>query len=252
MTTTANASFYIEDTNSLCGLDVFIGADTTTRPVVGDIIQVTGPLSNFNGVLEFNLNAANPTHLVNNLGASGYLVPAKPFVFSSATNAPLMETNVEGSLVVVSNVYLQSGGIGTNFTSGNTFLLTNLTGQTFQLFVDARLTDVIGQPIPQFAAAITGYISQHQTGAPYTTNYQIVPTYWSDIVPGTPPSTQPVLNLQQMGASLTLSWTGAAVLVSATNVAGPYVEVSGATSPFTTNAAASSVPAQFFRLYQAP
>ena len=104
MTTSANASFFIEDTNSLCGIDVFIGGDTTTRPAYGDTITVTGPIGQFNGVLEFNLNSANPTHIVNNLGPSGYTVPAKTFSFVSSNNVPLMETNYEGSLVVVPNV----------------------------------------------------------------------------------------------------------------------------------------------------
>jgi hypothetical protein len=44
---------------------------------------------------------------------------------------------------------------------------------------------------------------------------------------------------------LTLSWTGPSVLQSSTNVAGPYLDVAGATSPYTNNA---TVPQNYFRL----
>jgi hypothetical protein len=43
-----------------------------------------------------------------------------------------------------------------------------------------------------------------------------------------------------------LSWTGAFTLQSATNVAGPYLDVPGATSPYTNDSGA--LPQQFFRL----
>ena len=194
VTTAANASFYIEDTNSLCGMDVFIAGDTSTRPTNGDIIQVTGPIGQFNGVLEFNLNAANPTHIVTNLGPSGYSVPAKPFAdFSAAANFALMETNYEGSLVVVSNVLIQFGGTGTNYSS-TTFTLTNQANQTFPLFIDSRLADILGQPIPAGLVNIKGYISQFKAAAPFTNGYQLVPTYIGDIVAAPVPSTNSALS----------------------------------------------------------
>jgi hypothetical protein len=43
-----------------------------------------------------------------------------------------------------------------------------------------------------------------------------------------------------------LSWTGTSTLQSATNVAGPYLDVPGATSPYTNDSGA--LPQQFFRL----
>jgi regulation of enolase protein 1 (concanavalin A-like superfamily) len=54
--------------------------------------------------------------------------------------------------------------------------------------------------------------------------------------------------LLAMDANGVLSWSGAFVLQSATNVTGPYSDLQGATSPFTNNN--SSLPQQFFRLRQ--
>jgi hypothetical protein len=245
MTTSANASFYIEDTNNLCGIDVFIAGDTTTRPAYGDIITVTGPVGQFNGVLEMNLSAANPTHIVTNLGASGYNVPAKALAYESTTNTPLMETNYEGSLVVVSGVTIQGAGV-TNFVSGASVNLTNASGKLITLFIDSRLTDIIGQPIPTGLVNITGYVSQFKSTAPYTGSYQLVPTYAGAIVAApVTPTPEPIVP-QVQGGNLIMSWTqGNFYLASSTNVLGPYVKIPGATSPYTNNTGGGTL---FFRL----
>ena len=245
MTTAANASFYIEDTNSSCGIDVFIGGDTGTRPAYGDTVTVTGPVGQFNGVLEFNLSTSNPTHIVNNLGPSGYAVPPKPFAFTSAASAGLMETNYEGSLIIVTNVSLQNGGLS-NFVSGAALNMTNGGGQTFTLFIDSRLGDIIGQPIPTNIASITGYVSQFKTSAPFTSGYQLVPTFLGAIVTNLPIVNPIPLNIQYSGGSVTLTWSDASFnLQSALVVTGPYTTIPGAASPFTTNAINSET---FFRL----
>ena len=244
MTTPANASFWIEDTNSLAGIDVFVAGSTDLRPNVGDRIQVTGPLGIYSGVLELNLNSLNPTHVVTSLGSGFPLPVAKTFLFSSATNVSLMESNIEGSLVIVPDVYLPGGGVS-NFISSSTLQMTNLSGQIFPLFIDSRLTDVIGQPIPAGLTAITGYMTQYKTAAPYTNGYELIVTAYSQIQPGLPLGS-PTLNIQLSGANVVLTWSDASFnLQSATNVAGPYTMISGATSPFTTNTAASQL---FFRL----
>ena len=55
------------------------------------------------------------------------------------------------------------------------------------------------------------------------------------------------LNIQKSGANISLAWACPSFnLHSSTNVAGSYSTISGAASPFTTNAAASQL---FFRLF---
>ena len=243
MSTSGNASFFIEDTNSLCGIDVFIAGDTVTRPAYGDIMQITGPISQFNGVLECNLNSANPTHVAANLGPSGYTIPAKTFSFAFSNNVALMETNYEGSLVVVPNVFIQNGGSGSNFVSGASLQMTNGSGQTFTLFIDSRLGDIIGQPIPAGATTVTGYMAQFKTAIPFNSGYQLVPTYAGAITTTINPIP---LSIQASGANVVLSWNDASFnLQSATNVGGPYGNIGGAVSPFTTNAVEAQL---FFRL----
>jgi hypothetical protein len=64
-----------------------------------------------------------------------------------------------------------------------------------------------------------------------------------EVVPVAPPSLQFARN----GNALTLTWPSGWFLQSATNVAGPYLDVPGATSPWPVNMTA---PQQFFRLRQ--
>lgn len=59
----------------------------------------------------------------------------------------------------------------------------------------------------------------------------------------------PTLFVQRNDTHLVLSWSGSYTLQSATNVAGVYADVSGATSPYTN--ALTSNPQQFFRLHAA-
>lgn len=243
MTTPGNASFWIEDTNSLTGIDVFVAGSTDIRPLVGDRVQVTGPLGIFNGVLEMALSSLNPTHSVTSLGSGFPLPVAKTFDFSSATNVSLMESNIEGSLVIVPDVYLPGGGVS-NFVSSATMQMTNLSGQIFPLFIDSRLTDVIGQPIPAGLTALTGYMTQFKSSAPYTNGYELVVTAYSQIQPGLPLGS-PTLHIQKAGETVVLSWTDAAYsLQSSTNVAGPYSIISS-TSPYTEEITNS---VNFFRL----
>ncbi len=57
---------------------------------------------------------------------------------------------------------------------------------------------------------------------------------------------QPILFVARSGTNIVLSWSGTFLLQSATNVAGAYSTISGATSPYTNSVSAASQ--QFFRL----
>ncbi len=60
------------------------------------------------------------------------------------------------------------------------------------------------------------------------------------------PMPVPALSLQNNGTNLVISWPGNFILQSATNVVGPYLDVTNATSPY--SADENRFPMQFFRL----
>jgi hypothetical protein len=61
--------------------------------------------------------------------------------------------------------------------------------------------------------------------------------------------TPPMLQFQTSGPNLVLTWNGPNVLQAATNVAGPYLDVTNAPNPYTN---ALTAPQQFFRLRSTP
>ena len=60
------------------------------------------------------------------------------------------------------------------------------------------------------------------------------------------PMSLPALSLQNNGTNLVISWPGNFILQSATNVVGPYFDVTNATSPYSVDT--QQFPMQFFRL----
>lgn len=204
LTSGSHAQFYIQD--STAGIVVFVSGGSTIRPAQGDRVRVTGPLGHFNGLFELNLVAANFTHSVEILSSGNPLPAPAVFGFSTLTNIPVMEASVEGSLLVISNVFLQGGGGTNNFVSGANYNLTNLNGQIGVLRIDTRALDVIGKPIPQFASSITGVMGQFDGSAPFTSGYQFFLTTYSDLVAGTPPATSVSLSVRRVGSDVEISW----------------------------------------------
>ena len=248
MTGSTNAQFYMQDGSA--GITVFIGGGINSLPYAGDQVEVTGPLGQFFGQLELNTSAFNPSHSISTLSSFNPLPAPVVFDLANASN-PAYVKSIESSLVVVSNVFMQ---VGTgSFISGSTVNLTNLNNAVFPAYISPYVYDVVANPIPNFAASITGVLAQHATGSVYTNGFQLVMTQYSDLVAGTPPTLPIPLVTGYTAGTLTLSWSDPAfILQSSTNAAGPYVDVPGAFSPFATNAALSDVPAQFFRLYRTP
>ena len=64
------------------------------------------------------------------------------------------------------------------------------------------------------------------------------------------PTSAPTLGFQKSGANLVLNWPGNFILQNATNVAGPYVDITNATSPYGFDT--SEFPKRFFRLRNSP
>jgi hypothetical protein len=62
------------------------------------------------------------------------------------------------------------------------------------------------------------------------------------------PASVPTLGFQNKGANLVLNWPDNFILQSATNVVGPYVDITNATSPYSIDP--SQFPRRFFRLRQ--
>src|SRR4029450_9354850 len=96
---------------------------------------------------------------------------------------------------------------GGTFASGANYVLTNTSGDHFTLRVDARVGEIIGQPIPAFAWRITAprgfYLGQ--TFPDRSAGFQLFPTRWADIVTNPPAPVTVAVN--SSGNNKALTWT---------------------------------------------
>lgn len=227
-----STEFFMQD--GTAGMCVFMAYDFgASLPNQGDLVRVIGPVANFDGLLEFNLNASNPAHSISSAISTGNPLPAyKVFDIASIFNVPYMETNVEGSLVVVSNVFLDQTSL--QFAPG-AMNITNENGTYISFYVNGN-SDVVGQNVPQFAASIKGVMSQYTTSTGPTTNgYELDILQFSGLVPGTPPAIVMPLKIKLAGTNAVLTWwvTVPFTLQSAPSVTGTFTNITGATTPFT-------------------
>src|SRR5882762_2860432 len=109
-------------------------------------------------------------------------------------------------------------------------------GGASQIYFGANSSGLTAQQLAQIRFAISG------------TNYPAAILATGEVVPsngGTVTNPAAMLRATRNGNTLTLQWGPGWVLQSATNVTGPYQDVSGASSPWPVN---MNKPREFFRL----
>jgi hypothetical protein len=91
--------------------------------------------------------------------------------------------------------------------------------------------------------SVTDTIGQPDAGGLIGGNFTLAGGFWGILAPAIQSAV--ALTIQKSGTNITLSWPGGRTLQSADAVTGPYVDVSGATSPY---AIASTAAKKFYRL----
>jgi len=237
LTSGDTASYYIQDSSG-CGINIFVthggGANVATQryfaPQQGDVVSFVGWLSSFNSSLELegdtNDLSTGWTIYSNNLAG---IPPPKVIPFSITNNLALMETNIEASIVVLTNVYFgTNAGLLIASNANTTITVSNAAGDTFQLIFSIQDLDLTGQTLPSFAYMVAGPLSQNLGNAvtPRNQAYLLNLTRFSDIV------TNPLsLNVASTGPNTrVLTWTAAPYTYSYTvqaagSVTGPYTNV---------------------------
>jgi hypothetical protein len=217
-------SAYFQDASG-SGMDLFFftGTGTYSLPNIGDHIRVTGQLSQFNAALEMQLTA-NPAHKLEVLDTGNPLPTPKFFDFSKGVDPKVMEgylTNgttvvpaLEGSYVVISNVFLGITNSGGLLQPDQTIFCTNLTGQKFFLRVpnnvasQTALTTLPGT----FATSVRGAMSQFQTGGGALTNLYAI---YYDLTANIEVGTAPVILVSPKITSINITADG--IVLSGTN-----------------------------------
>jgi hypothetical protein len=141
MTGGSHSLFYFQDDTA--GIAVYFRSGKSSHPKAGDKVRVSAPLGHFNGLLEFVPDAGNAMHLVKVVSSDNALPEPAKLDFMQSDDAAAMEA-LEGSLVVVSEVEIDSGG-GSKFSGGANYTLTDADGMTFTLRIDSRIKSIIDQ-----------------------------------------------------------------------------------------------------------
>jgi Immunoglobulin domain len=230
MTGGANLQFYMQDDTG--GITVFLPGGAAMRPEAGDSVTVTGPLGAFNGLLELNLSATDPSNGVTVNSTNNLLPPGivLPFNFTNGVAVGGVGNAIrlyQSSVVTFTNVWFPAGYTNGTFSAGSTYLMTNSAGEEFKLFLNAALTNWNGVPIPQFAWTISGPLGYflNNTATDRSSGFEFDPSRPEDIVTNTPAAVTSTLGLA--AGQPVLTWTAQPYMsysiYRAAGVTGPYV-----------------------------
>jgi hypothetical protein len=231
--------YFIQDGTGACA--VFGESGSTNNPPVGTLVNVVTPIESFYGNLEMAYYQGGTVTVL----ATNVPVPAPQLLnFNLMATNPFTGygSNIEESLVSITNVYLSSSATTytaptKNFPTNSSTLLyawpsnvvypgeTNLEVEvyTYTNTLNQINTNYWGQPIPSHCSQITGLMYIYNPPA------ELVPTRFADFV-----STPPAQFKTKMGLTngvTTLSWPavpGSTYSVySSTNLLGPWTQTFG-------------------------
>ena len=181
---TTSTDIYVQDATG--GVDVF-ASSTLFGVALGDSVQATGYVKNFNGLCEVDSTASFVC--VTKLGPATFI--PDPLLLTCAQVAgtfvpgsPATEPN-EGRLVRINGVHITAGAWPTVHGTANVSLtIADATGST-TLFID-KDTAVNGSPDPGAKFDVIAILKQFKSASPWTSGYEVDPRYVSDIIPECP------------------------------------------------------------------
>ncbi len=244
LTSGNTASYYLQDATG--GINLFVTDGSDFRPQLGDLVTATGLLSTYLDNYELDVTEG-AAYNVDTILSHNNPLPT-PILFPWGNNpAPLsayIATNIEGSVVMLTNLWFEAYSPGAKFVGGTAYIVTNNAGLTYTVYVTAQDTNlVVGQPIPQFAYSIAGPLVQDDLAV------EIEFTVYSNLVTTSPAPPAPTLagSITGGGANFTLTWTAVPTTVSysvrySTNVAGPYTNKLATGLTFGTTAGTYTAP----------
>ena len=161
--------YYIEDPTG--GIDVFHSTSNFGPFTLGDNVDVTGTLTQFNGLTELVPTVITPL-------PGGTLPPVTP---QTVTIAGINES-IEGRLIRVDNLTIPAG----TFAADTNYVIND--GTAGSLRIDGDTAGIVGNPTPPGIFSVVGVISQFDSSAPHDSGYQILPRSGADIIPRTAPT----------------------------------------------------------------
>ncbi|MBE0539343.1 MAG: choice-of-anchor J domain-containing protein, partial [Ignavibacterium sp.] len=197
---TTNNSFYIYD--GTAGTDIFMYSPPLYHWNMGDELNITGVVTQYNGMSE--IVAIDSTGWV--LMSTGNPTP-DPMVLTLAqfkANAELYE----GSLVGFIGLNKVGGTWPASGSSANLSLSDGVDTVVFRIDSD---TDIDGSPEPTWPVDVIGIGSQFDNSVPYSSGYQVFPRFFaSDFLPaGSLPVELTSFSANVNNSNVNLDWSTA-------------------------------------------
>ena len=160
---------YIQD--SQAGIAIYPGVDWAawpTAPLRGDLVTVSGVITEFNGLLEIG-----PTITAVAVNSSNNTLPSNQLVTPN-----MIAEAYEGELVTVDNVVFDLAGSVISANSTYSYLAN---GQSGVIYIRAGSV-LVGTNLPASAITLVGIVSQFDATAPFDAGYQILPRDENDFI----------------------------------------------------------------------
>jgi len=160
---------YIQD--SQAGIAIYPGVDWAawpTAPLRGDLVTVSGVITEFNGLLEIG-----PTLTAVTVNSSNNTLPTNQLVTPN-----MIAEAYEGELVTVDNVVFDLAGSVISANSTYSYLAN---GQSGVIYIRAGSV-LVGTNLPASAITLVGIVSQFDATAPFDAGYQILPRDENDFI----------------------------------------------------------------------
>jgi len=169
---------YIIDNSG--GMSIF-GSAFSTRVQVGDEVIVSGRITQFNGLNQFEL-----PYLHSILGSGNEVTPHLLQVRDIKNEGVGGIELYEGRLVRISGVTVRTvGGNTVGGWAGETNYKIIQNGDTSEARID-KDTNLSGAAAPQGVFDLIGVLGQYKTSSPFIGGYQVMPRSTSDIVASGP------------------------------------------------------------------
>jgi len=170
---TTNTEYGLQDATA--GIIIFRYGEVLTINV-GDSVEVTGELDEYNGKFEIVPSGASGITIISQNNS----LPA----FQVITVASLVANgeDYESELIKISNALISSGSWPSGGESSNLTITDDAGTSTVTMRIDSD-TDIDGQTQPQEPFNVQGIAGQFTYSDPPTDDYQILPRYYTDFSP---------------------------------------------------------------------
>ncbi len=191
---------FIQDNSA--GMSIY-GTIFSAAVNIGDEVQVTGKVTQFNG-----LNQIEFPEQYSVISRGNYVDPIIVTPSQINFNGVGGVENYEGKLVHIIGVTVTtlSGTPVTNWAANTNYRLIGASSSdTVQLRIDNN-TNLVGGVAPAGKFDLIGVVGQYKTASPYIGGYQVMPRFTSDIISSGPIFTEYPEETYLDSSSITIGW----------------------------------------------